>query len=88
MTKVIALRHMYSGSMFTIETVFRKIFSQLFREACLYFFLMQLSLQLNQEFIGYLQNNLLIEWSERNNGVEPVAKLGGEKLLDVGQFVT
>lgn len=29
MTKVIALRHMYSGSMFTIETVFRKLGFQL-----------------------------------------------------------
>ena len=42
----------------------------------------KLGLKFNQEFINHIDNGALVQRAELNDGVQPVAKLGAEGLLD------
>src|SRR4051794_35078344 len=66
-----------------VEARLREMLFQRRRERDLDFFLVQLVLELHQEFVDNAQDDVFVECLERNDGVETVAELGREQAPDL-----
>src|SRR5690242_8847222 len=70
-----------------IEAAPGEVLAQRIGEHRLDLLLLELRLELHQEFVHHAQDHLVVERAERDRGVEPVPELGREHALDLDALV-